>query len=363
MAGAMGGVMGAGIFRGTIEFFQEKNLPVGRTAIVLVHNRLDAWLIIMAMRALGLNTISVTSIPAAKALNIRDAACIIVTQTEAALWPNLIAERASGARIVVVPPLHRAGPPEDLCPLSTSPFGGHILYTSGTTGAYKKIILRGEHEDQRYFARAQFWSLNSNTVGHFLDFGLWTGIGFKGPPAIWHVGGCVVLDQGDDRFKNFFSKGTNFAQLIPPMLKELLQTRGPLAHPIDEFALFVGGGFVSIDLVEQTIQNLTDRITFVYSATELNPQPLRSEFRTKDDQHWLMPMQERLVQIIDENGRECAPNQEGEFRVKLSDIDCTHYLDDEEASVRIFRDGFFYPGDMAVRRQDGRIRMVASPTW
>jgi acyl-coenzyme A synthetase/AMP-(fatty) acid ligase len=348
----------ANAIRATIDFFQQENLPVGRAAIVLVHNRLDAWLIIMALRALGLNTISVTSIPAAKELKIRDTACIIVTQAEAALWPNLVAETASGARIVVVPQLHRAGPPEDLCLPSSSPFGGHILYTSGTTGAYKKIILSGEHEDQRNFARAQFYSFNSQTIGHFLNFGLWTGIGFKGPPAIWHVGGCVVLDQSDDKFKNFFLKGPNFAHLVPPMLKDLLRTRGPLARPVDGFALFVGGGFLPVDLVEQTIQNLTDRITFSYGASELNPQPLQSEFRTKDDQHWLVPMRERLVQVIDENGRECAPDQEGELRVKLSDIDCTHYLDDEEASVRIFRDGFFYPGDMAVKRQDRRIRIL-----
>jgi acyl-coenzyme A synthetase/AMP-(fatty) acid ligase len=71
-----------------------------------------------------------------------------------------------------------------------------------------------------------------------------------------------------------------------------------------------------------------------------------------------MPTNERLVQVIDENGRECATDQEGELRFQLSDIDCTYYLDDEEASARIFRDGFFYPGDMAVRRQDGRIRIL-----
>src|SRR5262249_38371340 len=188
--------------------------------------------------------------------------------------------------------------------------------------------------------------------------GLWTGIGFKEPPAIWHAGGCVVLDQSDDRFRNFFFNGATFAHLNPPMLKDLLQTRGPLANPVDGFALAVGGGFLSIDLAEQALQKLTDRITLYYGATELIRSPLWSEFRTKDDLHWLMPSNERLVQIIDENGRECATDEEGELRVQLSDIDCLHYLDDQETSARIFRDGFFYPGDMAVRRQDGRIRIL-----
>jgi acyl-coenzyme A synthetase/AMP-(fatty) acid ligase len=348
----------ANAIRATFEFFQQENLPVGRTAIVLVHNLLDAWLIVLALRALGLNTISVTPTVAADTLKIRDVACVVVTQTEAAARPDLIADAASGARIVVVPQLHRTGPPEDLYACSGSPFGGHILYTSGTTGVYKKIMMSGEPEDRRNFTRAQFWSFSRNTVGHFLDFGLWTGIGFKGPLAVWHAGGCVVLDQSDDRFKNFFLHGSNFAHLITPMLKDLLQTRGPLARPVDGFAITVGGGFLPIDLAEQSIQKLTDRITLQYSVTELIPSPLRSEFRTKDDLHWLMPTKERLVQIIDENGRECAIDEEGELRIQLSDIDCTHYLDDEETSARIFRDGFFYPGDMAVRRQDGRIRIL-----
>ena len=80
----------ANAIQATIEFFQQENLPAGRTAIVLVYNLLDAWLIIMALRALGLNTISVTSIPAANALKIRDVACIIITQTEAAARPGLV---------------------------------------------------------------------------------------------------------------------------------------------------------------------------------------------------------------------------------------------------------------------------------
>src|SRR5262249_3725777 len=91
----------ANAIRATIEFLQQENLPVGRTAIVLAFNHLDAWLIIMALRALGLNTISVNSIATADALKIRDAACVVTTQAEAPLRPNLAAKAPSGAKIVV----------------------------------------------------------------------------------------------------------------------------------------------------------------------------------------------------------------------------------------------------------------------
>jgi len=109
----------ANAIRATIEFFQGENLSVGRTATVLVHNLLDGWLIIMALRALGLNTISVTSIAAADALKFRDVACIVITQTEAPLWPDAT-KAPTGAKIVVVPQLHCAGPPEDLHPSSSN---------------------------------------------------------------------------------------------------------------------------------------------------------------------------------------------------------------------------------------------------
>ena len=142
------------------------------------------------------------------------------------------------------------------------------------------------------------------------------------------------------------------------MLKELLRTRGPSACPVDGFTLAVAGGFLPIDLAEQAIEKLTNKVIVSYGSTETNIVPLSSRFKTKDDLHWLIPTNERSVQIVDENGMEYPIDQEGELRVLLSDIDCHHYLDDEETSANIFRDGFFYPGDMTVRRKDGRIHIL-----
>src|SRR5262249_12691210 len=74
-----------------------------------------------------------------------------------------------------------------------------------------------------------------------------------------------------------------------------------------------------------------------------------------DDMHWLAPHDGRTIEIVDENGNKC---REGELRFLLTEVDCTSYLDDEEASAKVFRNGFFYPGDLAVRRADGRIRIL-----
>ena len=83
-----------------------------------------------------------------------------------------------------------------------------------------------------------------------------------------------------------------------------------------------------------------------------------TQFKTKDDLYWYVPVNDRTIQVVDELGNECPTGQMGHLRLLTTEIDCSSYLDDEDASAKVFRDGFFYPGDMAVRRADGRIRVL-----
>jgi acyl-coenzyme A synthetase/AMP-(fatty) acid ligase len=346
--------------RSVHKFIQQENLPAGRTAMVLVRDIFESWTISIALRLVGLNPICVHSLAAPRNLNIRDAACIVLTPIEARAH-NLKTITNSGIKVLIIPPLRNFFGYEDaLPPISTNPhlIGSQILYTSGTTGSYKKIMMKNEYEDQRNDARARLFSLNSSTIYHAVNFGLWTSIGFKSPSMTWHAGGCVIFDQRNDAFGRFFEHGVTLTWLIPGMLKSLLQARGQEAKRESGFTLSVAGGFLSLELAEQASRRLTEYLTVHFGSTEINSIPLQSRFRTKDDLLWLKPTRENLVQIVDESGNECLISQEGELRVLRSEIDCAGYLDDEEASAKVFRDGFFYPGDIAVKRADGRIRIL-----
>ena len=350
-------------FAGAIEssrtFLSGQNLSVGKVAVVLTKNLVDAWINVLALRALGLTTVHVPSLAQAKALAIRNLSCLVTTTTER-LSNDIGRDPLAGAKIIVVPPPDPASTrlSELSAPLQSNCYGGHILCTSGTTGTYKKVLRSSEHEDQQNYVGAAFRSFGKNTIYHGLDFGLWTGAGFKSPQAIWHVGGCVVFDQRKDSFERFFAHGVTYALVAPWILKALLRVQSSAALPVNGFELAVAGGFLSLDLAERCVQKLTDKLTILYASTEISNPCLHSRFRTKDDLHWLMPVDQRSIDVVDESGRACPVYQEGKIRVLLSDGDSRHYLDDEEASAKIFRDGFFYPGDMAVRREDGRIRIL-----
>jgi acyl-coenzyme A synthetase/AMP-(fatty) acid ligase len=346
----------------TCDLFRREQLPVGGDALVLVQGLADAWIIVMALRALGLNTICIRSNEKPESLVTSGVACVVTTETEAAAY-NVLTNLSAGRKVVVIPsPTHCIKQNEDLLSFpdnDRTPFGGHILYTSGTTGTYKKVLMSGEFENRRNEMRAQFYSFNKNTIYHGVDFELWTGTGFKTSSGIWQVGGCVVLDERKENFKNFFSHDIHFTKVLPWQLSRLLsQPKDQLAHPVSGFALSVGGGFLPSDLAEKCIKELTDNLSINFSSTELNSIRLHADFRVKDDWYWLTPTDKKRVQIADDSGAECPVNREGELRILLEDIDCHEYLDDAEASARMFRDGFFYPGDIAVKRDDGRVRIL-----
>src|SRR5262245_17811893 len=179
-------------------FLEPHALPAGRTAIVLVNSPLDAWILLLALRSLGLNTICVYSIDQALELKLRNVAFVVVTQREATAH-KLEAKTLAGINVLTIPTAIYANIHIGELPLNDSngaPFGGHIMWTSGTTGIPKKLILDSTFEDMRNDWRARLYSFSKDTIT-FETVQISSGLGAKSPPAVWHVGGCVVYDLRD----------------------------------------------------------------------------------------------------------------------------------------------------------------------
>lgn len=344
-------------------FLERLNPPAGKVAIVVLQNIADSWVDVHALRALGLTTICVPNIATARALQIRNVACVVTTEVEQHSH-NIQKGELQGAPLIVMPSALYANILEgDLPrpPVGAPALGGHILYTSGTTGSFKKVLMEGHIEEARNEARALSQGYDTRAIDHGLDFGIWSGAGFKQPSAIWHAGGTQIFDQRPDAADHFFDHRFTKTGILPIMMDRLINhraERGDLQPPSFDFEISHSGGFMTKRLADRVIDRLTPDMLVVYSATEFIRVPLKSKYRTVDDLHWLNPVAGSVVEIVDENDAPCPAGEEGYVRVLLTDVDASGYLDDPEATARFFRHDYFYPGDLGVRRADGAIRIL-----
>lgn len=69
------------------------------------------------------------------------------------------------------------------------------------------------------------------------------------------------------------------------------------------------------------------------------------------------PREGVTVEVVDAEDRRVEPGTEGILRVS-GDVLAAGYLDDPELSARVFRDGWFYPGDLAQWTEDGLLRIT-----
>lgn len=337
-------------------FFEARNIPAKGPAVVAIGNIADSWFTVLALQALGFDTICAPSLVAAKGLNVTNMACLVVTEAERA-GMEVDDGIAKGAPFIVAPRMRPAEIAPDQLPLQTRVPGGHILYTSGTTGENKKLLLVAAATEKRTARQVRIRSLGPDTIQHCGNFGLWAAAGWSLPIDPWHVGGTAVIDQRTDSAKRFFEQKVNRTFLTPPLLRELLDVRGSEATPVEGFELSVGSGFLSLDLAMRARKHLATTIKIGYGSSECTAMG-GIEFNSEEDLHWLEPQDDRAVEIVDGDDRPCEPGQEGKIRVQLIEGDCISYLDDEKASAEFFKHGFFYPGDLGVFREDGKFRVL-----
>ena len=340
---------------------ETQTLPEGHTIVVRINCLMDCWVAVLALQNLGFNTVCVSSVSVIEGLSLHSIGGIVTTEIEARIDP-IEPDYIKKERIISIPnPTYSSGgPPLVRASKGKNGIGDHILYTSGTTGTYKKIVTSANQQKKRDAERIQQMHLSEDTVFYCSDYGLWTAVGYMLAPSTWKVNGCVILDQRPDWRRHFLHSGVTRAVLLPDKLNQLLSAMDDnteMSSP-ENFTLYASGGFISRSLAQRILDRLTKNLFVSYGSTEVAIASLESKVTDLDDLHWLAPSPVRRVEIIDDSGAVCRINEEGYIRIRLEAQDCSSYLDNPQVSAKVFRDGFFYPGDMAVRRADGRIRML-----
>jgi acyl-coenzyme A synthetase/AMP-(fatty) acid ligase len=326
------------------------------TAVILTQDLADSWIMSLAVRALGWDAIVVQRAEALAALDLRNAGILLANDE---LRQSLAAAAAPlGENIPVVAiPRRTATDSKPDVPRQRDRFGSQILYTTGTTGRHKKVEMAGALEDARNQYRAASFGVTRDTVA-YTNLSPFCGAGFKTPSSVWHSGGTMVFDETLDLLPHLERHGVNCVLVGPNQLRSLVAA-GPLPETVrHSFEIVYTSGPLPLDLAQRAAEGLSRDIRVYWGATEIIGRPLRTSFRDLDDLLWLTPEPGRDIAILRDDGSPCDIDEEGTLAIGLAPVDASAYLDDPQATARFFRDGRFVPGDRAVRRSDGRIRLL-----
>jgi len=346
----------------TIQVIERYRLPVEQPVGIVIQHLLDSWVVVLALQALGITTVCARSVDVIEALGMPASTVLVTTESDSGKQACERAAGQSGCLICIPAPSLRRDI-SDLVPelRRDAKFGNHVVYTSGTTGNYKKVLWGGSLQQRRNSERADSRQYcGADTVYYGSDYGLWTGAGYRMPLLVWQLGGCVIFDQRPQWFEHFLQYPMTHATLIPDKVHQLLVflRNSNVTEPLHSMEVMVTGGFMSRNVAEELMQRVTRNLVYAYGSTEINPITMESRVGNLDELQWLVPASARTVEIVDESGALCAAGEEGYLRIRSTELDCAGYLDAPQANDNVYKQGWFYPGDMAIRRADGRIRIL-----
>jgi acyl-CoA synthetase (AMP-forming)/AMP-acid ligase II len=334
--------------------FREHGVEGGGVAAIAVANLRDSWVLIAALRSLGVTVAAISDFGVLAGLNTPDLRWMVASRAEK---PPGLEETSAALGLELV--WARLAAPLGLDATAYRP-GGHILLTSGTTGAYKKVLMDVAFEAEFLRRRQAVIPVNQDTVANLFAFGPWTGLGYRAPMGVWLEGGAVAFSQERPPHLALRRPGLSSSPVLPGMLTEILaQPEGafPRSETMD---LRIGGGTVTWAQIEAAKARITPRVFNGLASTESH-QIAMTPVKTRDDHRWHILEPTTVVELVDDLDQPVAVGRIGRIRVG-TEGGPSSYLYDEEATRAFFKDGFFYTGDLAVMRQDGRIALQGRVT-
>lgn len=319
---------------------QQQGLPAGTRVLVDVAHHYLHWVVVIAASRLGL--VSASTDPGSDRAALAallggpvvvsdrhdQAAAASVTLMASVAW---LEAEADAAPVVV---------PDRVAAASHA----RIIFSSGTTGAPKKIALT----HGVCHGRLALMAFDVGASSRFLSaVGASTIGGFMYPLRAWSLGGTVVCQLAGEklhdvivgaRLSHLFMSPAQLASLIRELPSDFLALPG--------LCVVVGGGAIAQDLNRHARLRLTPSLYQMYASTEAGTiayahaaladgKPMLAGY--------LVPGVE--AEVIGADGMPVAPGHPGELRIRSAW--CVSGYADGEASDT-FENGWFHPGDIAI---------------
>jgi len=237
---------------------------------------------------------------------------------------------------------------------SSGNYGELIFFTSGTTGAPKKIVVSGD----ALIERVGLVTMTEEAVHSRVLIlpGLSSGFGFNRTVPLLYAGKTVCFAHGPEaqlRFVNTFDIEVIVAsiQQASDLVAVIEQGAKYRSNSLKE--VWISGGFASKDLVRRIQASLCRNVKIVYGSSEsgfvasasydmISHKPSAVGFVLPNTQ----------VEIVDETGAVLRAGQEGLVRGRSSYIAKIFAANHPEKAATA-NDAWWYPGDLGRLTEDG----------
>jgi 2,3-dihydroxybenzoate-AMP ligase len=230
-----------------------------------------------------------------------------------------------------------------------------IVRTSGTTGQSKRLLLLRAVQDAWIDRWIWFLSLTRG-ARYLLTMPLTVNAVYTVMAAVLRVGGTVVSDAFESSAalaRAIAAASITDIVLLPIHLKQLLDSLPAGFEKPPGLTVTIIGGAAPEALREQAMARLAGEMIIGYGANEM---PFITQMRSTSPEGVGVVLPWVQAEVVDDDHRPLPAGSLGRIRAR-TDVMAAGYLGDPEASRRMFRDGWFYPGDVGILR-GGRLLQV-----
>jgi acyl-coenzyme A synthetase/AMP-(fatty) acid ligase len=306
------------------------------------------WVVLLALARLGCATASLPTVgerPEAELLSILAPAFLITDRDPPA---NIVPAFTMSPEWIEQTFKASAEPMPDVVFSADDPV--RVVLSSGTTGRPKKIVLTRQLMDIRLLVGGL--TKMSKTRLH-VAVGLDTEIGFRSALVAWATWSPIVYPETGFSWADFLLKAQlGCLMLVPVQLEGLLRSL-PADFQRQSLDLIIVSGALSPKLYALASARLTPNIYVSYGSTEAGYICTGSPANGGEPHLAAFITHQAEVQIVDEQDRLVGEGVPGRIRVRT--VEMVHAYTDSADSAHYFRDGWFYPGDIGVQSEPGRL--------
>ena len=344
-----------------IAFIQQQGLKRGERMVVLSANRMELFPILFASGMMGIIYVPLNYRLSIKEQNelMKDAGASLLLYDEG--YEHIAAQTAIDTKINI----HSvtAQPIESIRETTVEPHDPWlIIYTGGTTGKPKGVVLSHESVNENAINTITSWSLSEeDTTINYMPLFHTGGINALCLPLLM-TGGTVVIGSEFDaeealRATNEFA--ATISLFVPTMYHLMTQTDYFKQAQFDSMRVFLSGGAPCPPSIYTRFHEKNLDFKEGYGLTEAGPNNffIRPE-QAKDKLGSVgKSMLFNEVLVVSDDGKPCRTNEVGELWLKGKHV-FSEYWNLEQETKEAFYEGWLKTGDLAKYDEDGDYYIV-----